>query len=65
VVNARSARGFWSALPFVILTLNARSETFDFSVLDARPATSRRTPLRTFVDGTFPLIRPSIVGAGA
>ena len=50
------------ALPFVILTVNARLETFDFSTLEAArdPGAS---PLRTFQDVTFPLIRPSVIGA--
>jgi spermidine/putrescine transport system permease protein len=51
------------SLPFVILTLNARLETFDFSVLEAARDLGA-TPFRTFVDITFPLIRPSVIGAG-
>jgi spermidine/putrescine transport system permease protein len=50
------------SLPFVVLTMNARLETFDFSVLDAARDLGA-SPLRTFLDVTFPLIRPSIVGA--
>ena len=50
------------SLPFVVLTMNARLETFDFSVLDAARDLGA-TPFRTFLDVTFPLIRPSIVGA--
>jgi spermidine/putrescine transport system permease protein len=50
------------SLPFVVLTMNARLETFDFSVLDAARDLGA-TPLRTFLDVTVPLIRPSIVGA--
>lgn len=50
-------------LPFVILTMNARLETFDFSVLEAARDLGA-TPFRAFRDITFPLIRPSIVGAG-
>lgn len=50
------------SLPFVILTMNARLETFDFSVLDAARDLGA-SPARTFLDITFPLIRPSIVGA--
>lgn len=50
------------ALPFVILTLNARLETFDFSVLEAARDLGA-SPARTFRDITFPLIRPSVLGA--
>jgi ABC-type spermidine/putrescine transport system permease subunit II len=50
------------ALPFVILTMNARLETFDFSTLDAARDLGAG-PLRTFRDITFPLIRPSVIGA--
>jgi spermidine/putrescine transport system permease protein len=50
------------ALPFVILTLNARLETFDFTVLEAARDLGA-SPLRTFRDITFPLIRPSVIGA--
>ena len=50
------------ALPFVILTMNARLETFDFSTLDAARDLGA-SPLRTFRDITFPLIRPSVIGA--
>jgi len=50
------------ALPFVILTLNARLETFDFSVLEAARDLGA-SPSRTFRDITFPLIRPSVFGA--
>lgn len=49
-------------LPFVILTMNARLETFDFSVLEAARDLGA-SPFRAFVDITFPLIRPSLVGA--
>jgi spermidine/putrescine transport system permease protein len=51
------------SLPFVILTLNARLETFDFSVLEAARDLGA-TPFRAFLDITFPLIRPSVIGAG-
>lgn len=51
------------ALPFVVLTLNARLETFDFSCLEAARDLGA-SPVRTFRDITFPLIRPSILGAG-
>lgn len=50
------------ALPFVILTMNARLATFDFSTLDAARDLGA-SPLRTFRDITFPLIRPSVLGA--
>ena len=50
------------ALPFVILTLNARLETFDFTVLEAARDLGA-SPARTFRDITFPLIRPSVLGA--
>ncbi len=50
------------ALPFVILTMNARLETFDFSTLDAARDLGA-DPLRTFRDITLPLIRPSVIGA--
>jgi spermidine/putrescine transport system permease protein len=49
-------------LPFVILTMNARLETFDFSTLEAARDLGA-TPVQTFRDITFPLIRPSLVGA--
>jgi spermidine/putrescine transport system permease protein len=51
------------ALPFVVLTVNARLETFDFSTLEAARDLGA-SPLRTFRDVTFPLIRPSVFGAG-
>lgn len=50
-------------LPFVILTMNARLENFDFSVLEAARDLGA-SPGRTFRDITFPLIRPSLFGAG-
>jgi spermidine/putrescine transport system permease protein len=50
------------ALPFVILTLNARLETFDFTVTEAARDLGA-SPARTFRDITFPLIRPSVLGA--
>ena len=64
------AQGFGNAclghilvgLPFVILTMNARLETFDFTRTGGRPG-SGRVALRTFRDITFPLIRPSVIGA--
>lgn len=50
------------SLPFVVLTMNARLETFDFSTLEAARDLGA-TPLRAFRDVTLPLIRPSIIGA--
>jgi spermidine/putrescine transport system permease protein len=49
-------------LPFVALAMNARLENFDFSVLEAAQDLGA-SPFRTFVDITFPLVRPSIIGA--
>lgn len=49
-------------LPFVVLTMNARLETFDFSVLEAARDLGA-SPARAFRDITFPLIRPSLIGA--
>jgi spermidine/putrescine transport system permease protein len=49
-------------LPFVALTMNARLERFDFSILEAAQDLGA-SPLRTFLDITFPLVRPSIIGA--
>jgi spermidine/putrescine transport system permease protein len=50
------------SLPFVILTMNARLERFDFAVLEAARDLGA-PPLRAFLDITFPLIRPSALGA--
>jgi spermidine/putrescine transport system permease protein len=50
------------ALPFVVLTMNARLETFDFSTLDAARDLGA-SPWQTFRDVTLPLIRPSVIGA--
>ena len=50
------------SLPFVVLTMNARLETFDFSILEAARDLGA-TPARAFRDITFPLIRPSVIGA--
>jgi spermidine/putrescine transport system permease protein len=50
------------SLPFVVLTMNARLETFDFSVLEAARDLGA-SPVRAFRDITFPLIRPSVLGA--
>lgn len=50
------------SLPFVVLTMNARLETFDFSVLEAARDLGA-TRFQAFRDITFPLIRPSVLGA--
>lgn len=50
------------SLPFVVLTLNARLETFDFPVLEAARDLGA-TPRRAFLDITLPLIRISVIGA--
>ncbi len=50
------------SLPFVVLTMNARLETFDFSVLDAARDLGA-TKFQAFRDITFPLIRQSVIGA--
>ena len=44
-------------LPFVILTMYARLETFDFSTLEAARDLGA-SPWRAFRDITFPLVRP-------
>jgi ABC-type spermidine/putrescine transport system permease subunit II len=49
-------------LPFVILTMNSRLERFDFTLLEAARDLGA-SPVRTFLDITFPLIRPSLQGA--
>jgi spermidine/putrescine transport system permease protein len=49
-------------LPFVVLTMNSRLERFDFAVVEAARDLGA-PPARAFLDVTFPLIRPSIVGA--
>jgi ABC-type spermidine/putrescine transport system permease subunit II len=49
-------------LPFVILTMNSRLERFDFTLLEAAHDLGA-SPVRTFLDITFPLIRPSLQGA--
>lgn len=51
------------AFPFVVLTINARLATFDFSTLEAAQDLGASS-WRTFRDITFPIIRPSILGAG-
>jgi ABC-type spermidine/putrescine transport system permease subunit II len=50
------------SLPFVLLTMNARLETFDFSILEAARDLGA-SPVRAFLDITLPLIRPSMIGA--
>jgi len=50
------------SLPFVVLTMNARLETFDFSMLEAARDLGA-TRFQAFRDITFPMIRPSIIGA--
>jgi spermidine/putrescine transport system permease protein len=42
--------------------MNARLESFDFSTLEAARDLGA-TPLQTFRDVTFPLVRPSVLGA--
>ena len=49
-------------LPFVILTMNARMEGFDQSVLEAARDLGS-SPVRVFRDVTLPLIRPSVLGS--
>ncbi len=51
------------SLPFVILTMNARLETFDFTTLEAARDLGA-SPLQTFRDITLPLIRTAVIGAG-
>ena len=50
------------SLPFVVLTMNARLESFDFSIVEAARDLGA-TPFRAFCDITLPLIRPSLIGA--
>ena len=50
------------SLPFVILTMNARLESFDFTILEAARDLGA-TRAQAFRDVTLPLIRPSVVGA--
>lgn len=50
------------SLPFVILTMNARLESFDFSILEAARDLGA-TRFQAFRDITLPLVRPSVVGA--
>ena len=50
-------------MPFVILTMNARLETFDFTTLEAARDLGA-SPLQTFRDITLPLISTAVLGAG-
>jgi len=50
------------SLPFVVLTMNARLESFDFSTLEAARDLGA-SAWQAFRDITFPLIRPSVIGA--
>lgn len=49
-------------LPFVVLTMSARLENFDFSILEAARDLGA-SPARAFRDITLPLIRPAVIGA--
>ena len=62
LVNAAIGHAILS-LPFVILTMNARLETFDFTTLEAARDLGA-SPLQTFRDITLPLIRTAVIGAG-
>lgn len=48
--------------PFVILIVYARMAHFDYSIADSARDLGA-SPLRTFFDITFPLTRPTIIGA--
>jgi spermidine/putrescine transport system permease protein len=50
------------ALPFVFLTMRARLDSFDDSVLEAARDLGA-SPSRAFRDVTLPLVRPAILGA--
>ncbi len=50
------------ALPFVVLSMVARLDSFDFSIVEAARSLGAG-PARGFADVVLPLIRPSIVGA--
>jgi spermidine/putrescine transport system permease protein len=50
------------ALPFVVLSMVARLDSFDFSIVEAARSLGAG-PARGFADIVLPLIRPSIVGA--
>ncbi|MDA1095989.1 MAG: ABC transporter permease [Chloroflexi bacterium] len=49
------------ALPFVVLTMNARLELFDLTVLEAARDLGASS-WRAFRDVTLPLIRPAVIG---
>ncbi len=49
-------------LPFVILVVYARMQSFDFSMVESARDLGA-TPLLAFRTVTFPLVRPSIIGA--
>jgi len=51
------------ALPFVILTMNARLENFDFSVVEAARDLGA-SGWQAFRQIVFPMIRPAVIGAG-
>ena len=62
LINAAIGHAILS-MPFVILTMNARLETFDFTILEAARDLGA-SPLQTFRDITLPLIRTAVIGAG-
>jgi spermidine/putrescine transport system permease protein len=62
LINAAIGHAVLS-MPFVILTMNARLETFDFTTLEAARDLGA-SPLQTFRDITLPLIRTAVIGAG-
>ncbi|GDX24690.1 polyamine transporter PotC [Actinomycetes bacterium] len=62
IINAAIGHAVLS-MPFVILTMNARLETFDFTTLEAARDLGA-SPLQTFRDITLPLIRTAVIGAG-
>jgi len=49
-------------LPFVILVVYARMQSFDFSMVESARDLGA-TPFLAFRTVTFPLVRPSIIGA--
>jgi spermidine/putrescine transport system permease protein len=49
-------------LPFVYLTMRARLEAFDFSMLEAARDLGA-SPYQAFREITLPLIRPALIGA--
>jgi spermidine/putrescine transport system permease protein len=50
------------SLPFVVLTMNARLESFDFATLEAARDLGA-SPFQTFRDITFPQIRSAVLGS--